>query len=210
MKSIYLLIPLLLLLTGCDNGESSTSDYEETKKMVIDMMQTDAGKEAIQQVMLDKTVQNELIMSQEAIDQTIKETLTSDEAKAFWKKAFKDPEFTASYAKGLEDEHKEILKSLMTDADYRSLLLEVLQEPKMEKELIKLIKSNDVRKELKETIIETVDSPLVLEKLQTILTESKPSDDSDEAEKTSQTQTGGTGGDSSGDSSEESSSDSEE
>ena len=37
-------------------------DYEETKKMVVDILKTDDGKKAIQQVMSDEKMKSELIM----------------------------------------------------------------------------------------------------------------------------------------------------
>ena len=69
----------------------------------------------------------------------------------------------------------------------------------MDKQIAEVMKSNEVREELKNTIIKTFNSPLVQEKLQTIL--SQPSQSSDSKEKgsgeSSQTDTG-SGGEESG------------
>ena len=204
-KYFSIFILSVLVLVGCsDNGSTErTSDYEETKKMVVDIMKTDEGKKAIEEVLSEDTVKDTIIMNQETVTSTIEKNLTSDKALAFWEKAFKDPKFAASYAKSLEDEHKKVLKALMKDADYRSLLMEVLQDPEMDKELTKVIKSNDVREEMKKLIIETVDSPLVQKKLQNIIlqaAEKLPAKSSDQKGGESQTSTGsgGSGGGGSG------------
>ena len=59
-------------------------------------------------------------MNQDIIKKTVEETLTSDKGKQFWEKAFKDPKFTAAYAKALKTEHKRLMKELTKDAAYRA------------------------------------------------------------------------------------------
>ena len=193
---------LLIILTACSNENTASiknSDYEETKHLVIDMLKTDDGKATLAEIFADEDMKKHLIMEQSIIKSAIEENLTSDQAMSFWKKAFQDPSFAATYAKSLEDAHKQLIKDLMQDADYRKLLIGVLEDPKMEKHIVEVIKSNEVREELKNTIIETFSSPLVQEKLQTIL--SQPSQSSTPTEKgageSSQTDTG-SGGEESG------------
>ena len=78
---------------------SEEMDYEKTKKMVVDILKTDDGKKAIQDVLSDEGIKSELIMNQDIVTKTVEETLASDKGKKFWEKAFKDPKFTAAYAK---------------------------------------------------------------------------------------------------------------
>ncbi|MFJ7640745.1 spore germination lipoprotein GerD [Peribacillus sp. NPDC097206] len=162
------LASFLFFCTGCSqNGTSEGKmDYEETKKMVVDILKTDEGKKAIQDTIADDKTKTELIMNSDIIKKSIEETVTSDKGKEFWKKAFKDPEFTAAYAKALKEEHKRLLKDLMKDPQYRGMLIEVLQEPDLEKEMNKLLKTKEMRAVYKKTIIETMESPLVQAKMQ--------------------------------------------
>ncbi|WP_240473290.1 hypothetical protein [Oceanobacillus caeni] len=46
----------LLFLTACGGGNASTkdSDYDQTKKMVIDILQTDEGKKALTDTLSDE------------------------------------------------------------------------------------------------------------------------------------------------------------
>lgn len=201
MKSKITLITLifLLFLTSCSKDDKATDelDYEETKKMVVDILKTDVGKKAIKEIISDDTVKGELVMDQQTVTKSIENNLTTDKAKEFWKKAFKDPKFAASYAKSLEDEHKKVLKDLMKDPDYLAMIMNTWQDPEMEKEIAKVIKSKKVRDELKKTTLETIESPLVLEKIQDILlkaAEELPAKSKSKKGGESQTDTSSSGG----------------
>ncbi|WP_163102777.1 spore germination lipoprotein GerD [Peribacillus alkalitolerans] len=162
---------LIFILAGCNQQEAGAgkADYEETKKMVVDILKTDDGKKAIQEVMSDDKMKSQLIMDQAVVSDTIEKTVISEKGKDFWKKTFKDPKFASSYAKSMEEEHKKLLKELMKDPAYRATLNEILMDKEMQKEISKVVKSNEVREEMKKTMIETFSSPLFQAKIQGIL-----------------------------------------
>ncbi|WP_042353131.1 spore germination lipoprotein GerD [Bacillus massiliigorillae] len=195
----FLTLLMFYVLVGCAQKEASTekTNYEETKKMVVDILKTDEGKKAIQEIMTDDKTKQNLVMDQATVTQAIEKNLTSDKAKKFWEKAFKDPKFAAAYAKSLEEEHKKLLKDLMKDPDYVSKVMEIWQDPEMQKELTKILKSKKVTEEFKKSIIETVDSPLVKAKLQDILlkaAEELPAETEKKKGGSSQTDTSSSGG----------------
>ncbi|WP_050613679.1 spore germination lipoprotein GerD [Bacillus testis] len=162
---------LALLLTGCSKNSADYEkvDYEETKKMVVDILKTDDGKKAIQEVLSSDQVKNEMVMDQKTVKDAIEQNLTSDKAKQFWEKLFKDPKFVSKYAKSLETEHKKVLKDLMKDPDYQKLILQALKDPEMQKEILNQLKSKSMREEIKKVLLETMDSPLVKVKLEELL-----------------------------------------
>ncbi|WAA09390.1 spore germination lipoprotein GerD [Fervidibacillus albus] len=185
------LLHLLLLLTipfiaSCStvDGESKTT-YDETKDMVVDILKTDDGKNALKEVLADDELKQELVLDSAIVTQSIEETLVSDQGKEFWKKSFEDPEFVKSFAESMEDENKNLLKTLMSDPEYRAMLIEVLKDPELEKEVVDLLKSQEYRDHLKDVITETLESPLYQAKIEEILlkaasekTESEEGDDS--------------------------------
>lgn len=202
-KTAFFMLFILLLLSSCSQKEAATEklDYEETKKMVVDILKTDDGKKAIEELMSDETLKSKLVMDQTIVKETIEKNLTTDTAKKFWKKTFKDPKFASEYAKALEDEHKKLLKDLMKDPTYMGAIMDIWKDPEMEKELVKVMKSKKMREELKKTTIETIDSPLVKAKLQDILikaAEELPSESKDQQGGSSQTDTSGSQGGSGG------------
>ncbi|MFJ8247785.1 spore germination lipoprotein GerD [Peribacillus asahii] len=158
----FLLISLFIICTGCNQeGTNEKVDYEETKKMVVDILKTDDGKKALQEVLKDESMKNEIIMNNDTVTKAIESTLISDKGKEFWKRAFEDNEFTKAYAKALRSEHKKVLKELAKDPAYRTLLTDTMQEPDIQKEITNILKQNEMRKIYKQLIVETGESPLV-------------------------------------------------
>lgn len=160
----------ILLMGGCGQVEmEAKADYDETKKMVVDILKTDDGKKALQEVLSDDSMKEKIIMDQQVVTETIQTTLTSDKSAEFWKKSFEDPKFAETMAKSMKDEHAELLKSLMKDPEYKGMLLEVIKDPEVEKEVTDILKSKEYREHLQKVITETFESPLFQAKIQDIL-----------------------------------------
>ncbi|WP_428910426.1 spore germination lipoprotein GerD [Niallia sp. Krafla_26] len=158
------------ITTSCGQQEVSRElDYEETKKMVVDILKTDEGKKAIQDVMSDEKLRQQLIMDQTVVTDTIQATLTSEKGTEFWKKNFEDPSFAEKMAQSMQQEHERLLKSLMNDPEYRAKLLEVMKDPELVHDLTNVLKSNEYRDHLKSVISETLESPLYQTKIQELL-----------------------------------------
>lgn len=167
--------PLLLLifvtLSSCAPQESSPAppDYDQIKKMVVDILKTDEGKKAIQDVMTEDKVKQQLIMDQTVVKQTIEQVLTSKKGMEFWKKAFEDPKFAESFAKSLKTEQEKTIKALMKDPEYQGMMMDILKSPEMEKASLTVLKSKEFRGHLQKVMTETFDSPLFKAKIQDIL-----------------------------------------
>lgn len=162
----------MMFLTSCSSNESSSGgqvDYDQTKKMVVDILKTDDGKKAIQDVMSDDKMKQKLVMDQKVVSDTIQQTLTSDKATDFWKKTFSDPKFAQGVAKNMRSENEKLLKELMNDPEYRGMMIEVFKEPEIQKELADALKSKEYRAHLQQVISETIESPLFKVKMQELL-----------------------------------------
>ncbi len=171
-KKILLLFVCSLFLASCAGGGEQGSkqvDYEETKKMVVDILKTDDGKKALQDVMADDKMKQSLIMDQAIVTETIQKTLTSEEGAAFWKKTFEDPKFAETFAKSMKTEHEKIIKGLMKDPEYQKMMLELLQNPEIEKQVLTVLKGTEYRAHLQGVITETFESPLFKAKLVDVL-----------------------------------------
>ncbi|NQD66237.1 spore gernimation protein GerD [Bacillus haikouensis] len=171
-KYSFLFLLAIFLLTACGGGGdtgSSKMDYEETKKMVVDILKTDDGKKAIQEVMADDKMKSELIMDQKVVKDTISKTLTSDKGTEFWKKSFEDPKFAESMAKSMKDGNEKLLKDLMKDPEYQGMMMDLMKDPEYQKELTEALKSKEYREHLQKVVLETFESPLFKAKIQDIL-----------------------------------------
>lgn len=162
---------IIIMIAGCGQGEagSNNMDYEQTKKMIVDILKTDDGKKAIQELMEDDKMKQKLVMDQAVVSETIEKTLTSDKGTEFWKKSFEDPKFAESIAKSMKKENEQLLKNLMKDPEYRGMMIEVLKDPELEKEVTNVLKSKEYREHLQSVITETFESPLFKAKIQEIL-----------------------------------------
>ncbi|MCU9615179.1 spore germination lipoprotein GerD [Caldibacillus lycopersici] len=174
MKKKSLIVLLLFCLTIFANGCSTQNnaaevDYDETKKMVVDILKTDDGKKALKEVLADEELKQELVMDNTVVADSIAKTLVSDKGKEFWKTSFEDPDFVKAYAESMKTENENLLKGLIKDPEYRTMLVEVLHDPELETELSDLLKSTDYRKHLQSVITETIESPLYQAKIQEIL-----------------------------------------
>jgi spore germination protein D len=185
----------LFILPSCAPAEQEGErmDYDQTKKMVVDILKTDEGKKAIEQVMNEEEIKQKLIMDQAIVKETIQNTLTSEKGSEFWKKIFEDPKFAESFAKSIQKEQEKIIKQLMKDPDFQKSLIEILQNPEMEKQMLTVLKSQEYRSHLQKIMTETFESPLYKAKIQDLLLKAAEEVDQGQKEK-KEGEEGGEGG----------------
>lgn len=176
---------ILILFTGCgaNNAAKQDIDYDQTKNMVVDILQTEDGKKALQEIIADDKMKQHLVMESEVVKAAITEALVSEQGAKMWQNLFEDPTFVESFTKSMEDEQKKLFKSLMNDSEFQKQMLELLQDPEMSKQTLTVIKSQEFRKHLEETIQQTLETPTFQAKMQDVLLKA--------AEKQQQSQKGG-------------------
>ncbi|RAK16780.1 spore germination protein D [Anoxybacillus vitaminiphilus] len=194
-----LLLNYFLLLSACAPQEPSPPppDYDQTKKMIVDILKTDEGKKAIKEIMKDEKVKQELIMDQAVVKQTVEQALTSKKGADFWKKMFEDPKFAESFAQSLKTEQEKMLKALMKDPEYQAMIIDILKNPEVEKSMITVLKSKEFRTHLQQVMTETFESPLFKAKIQDLLI--KAAEDMQGTKKKDEEQEGEEGGEGSED-----------
>lgn len=188
----------VIVLSACNGGNVSgkEADYETTKKMVVDILQTEDGKKAIKEILSDKKMKQELVIQSDTVKKALNEVLTSEKAKDMWTKLFEDPKFVKAYAKAMADEHKKLMKELMKDPDFQKQMLELMQNPQIKKQMLTVMKGQKFRKHLEKTIKETLQSPLFQAKMTEILLKAAE-DQSKQGKKSQSGQTGQSSGSSS-------------
>lgn len=163
LKSFYKLLLLIgiVLLASCAAVEEQGNqpDYESTKKMMVDMLKTDEGKQAIQEILKDDEVKQELVMDQAFVKETIQQVLTSEQGKEFWQGVMEDPEFAKAFAESMQEENQKILKSLMKDPEYQGMMMDILQDPEMEEAALDLMKSKEYRQQVINIMSDAFESP---------------------------------------------------
>jgi len=184
-RAILLGLFAIFILTGCLNETSSKKelDYDQTKKMVVDILQTDEGKKVLQEIITDDKMKQHLIMDSDVVEQSIKDTFESKESANMWKELFEDPAFVESYQKSMNDEQKKLFKSLMHDATFQNQMLDLLQNPEITNQMLIVLKGQQFREHLEKTIQETIETPLFQSKIQHLLLEAAKKQQTEEDKK---------------------------
>lgn len=153
---------LLLLLSACSlENNDKPMNYEETKDMVTDILQTEDGKKVVKEILQDDKVRADLIIESDEVKNTIEKAFQSKEGKEMWKNLFSDPTFVESFQAAFAEEQMNLFKNLMNDASFQAQLLDLLQNPEMEKQMTTVLKSQEIRAHLEKVIEETFQNPTV-------------------------------------------------
>ncbi|WP_217588845.1 spore germination lipoprotein GerD [Lentibacillus saliphilus] len=171
MHPAILLVCLFVFLAACSNegAGGKDADYETTKKMVVDILQTEDGKKALSDILSDEKMKEQLVINSDIVKKSINETLASDKGTDMWKKLFEDPKFVKKFSESMSEEQKQLMKDLMKDAEFQKQMLDILKDPKMTEQFIIVLKSQEFRAHLEETIQQTLETPTFQAKIQDIL-----------------------------------------
>ncbi|HET7629026.1 MAG TPA: spore germination lipoprotein GerD [Bacillales bacterium] len=165
---------LFLIPSGCSGAATNAQggnqmDYQETKRMMVDLLKTDEGKQAIRDVLSDPGMRAQLLMDREFVKKTIEDTFTSDEGKKYLKKLLKDPKFSKQLATTMMKQNKQMLMDLMQDPKYQDMMMTILQSPEMDQQFLQLMKSQKYRKQMQKEIAQSFQSPLFQARIASIL-----------------------------------------
>ncbi|MUV38131.1 Spore germination protein GerD [Lentibacillus sp. JNUCC-1] len=169
IMSLSLLSIIVISACGGEGESAKEADYETTKKMVVDILQTEDGKKALNEILSDEKMKQHLVMESDMVKNAINESMASEKGAEMWKKLFEDPEFVKKYAESMSKEQKELMKALMQDAEFQKQMLEILKDPKMTEQYLTVIKSQEFSAHLEETIQKTLETPTFQAKMQDIL-----------------------------------------
>ncbi|WP_232699832.1 spore germination lipoprotein GerD [Brevibacillus daliensis] len=170
-----ILMTFVLLISGCTGTSSSTEsqpDYKSTKTMVVDILQTEDAKKAVENMMKDENFQKKLALTPDMVRTTLIQSIAKPNNPQI-KEAFKDPTFTSTLAKSMKDENKKLLKDLMKDPEYQQMMISILKDPEFEKSLLDLMKTSAYRKQTMQIMKDTLESPLFQAEMLKLMTKAQ-------------------------------------
>lgn len=194
LLSVICIVTIVILASCGNNTATKDLDYDQTKKMVVDILQTEEGKKALQEIIADDKMKQHLIMESDVVKESITEALVSEKGAEMWQKLFEDPSFVESFNKSIADEQKKLFKSLMHDAEFQKQMLDLLQNPEISNQTLSLMKSQQFRGHLEETIQQTLETPLFQAKIQQLLLKAAEKKQQTEGEQGGSGQGSGGGG----------------
>lgn len=169
MKKLLAVFLIPFFLAGCGGAQQGSPGYDDIKKMMTDAIQTEDGKKALRKLMSDPEFRELLVLEQPEVKQSIENVLLSKEGEKFWHNAFEDPKFTESVAKSMKKQQADIMKDLMGDASFQKEMEKFFGQPDMMKQMEKILHSSEMKKEMEKAIEETIDSPLLQAKWQSLI-----------------------------------------
>lgn len=169
LNRLSTILLVVLLLASCSDAPSANLSYEEVKKMVIDSIQTEDGKNALRTLLQDPSFKELVILEHDEVQTAISTTLLSKDGEEFWKATFQDPKFKEELAKSMKEQQTEIMKVLIKDSSYQDDLIAFFSQPDMQKELETILKSAKLRKQMEEIVMETIEDPLLQTKWQELI-----------------------------------------
>ncbi len=156
---------LMLLVSGCESAGSEPPSYQENKKMVLDMLKTDDGKETLQEILSEKELRASIVLDEPAVRQTIVRTLTTEQGKKLWKELLDDPDFSDKLARTMEKENEKLLMRLMKDPGYQQMMMDILKAPNLQEQYLSLLKTKSFREQIARSINEAITGPVFKKEL---------------------------------------------
>ncbi|NHN35176.1 spore germination lipoprotein GerD [Paenibacillus agricola] len=162
------LIGLLLSSCGSDTSSSQSQNggYKDTKTMVMDILKTEDGQQAILAASLKAAAKDEgqlkllSVGDTQQMQMAVKDVLTDTSNNKFLQTVITDPKFAGEFAKAIQKEMKQLQKDLMKDPEYQQALIGTMNNPDFEKMLLDTMKSTAYRQQTKTVIQESMQSPL--------------------------------------------------
>src|SRR5699024_6552163 len=96
---------LFLFLTACSlEGNGKESNYEQTKEIVTDVLQTEDGKKVVKDLLQEESMKQQVIIDSEEVKTTLEKALKSKDSKAMWKQLFAVTEYVLTYSVSFDAE----------------------------------------------------------------------------------------------------------
>jgi spore germination protein D len=163
--ALALALVLLLMQAGCGGGQQSGGmmSYEETKSMVLDILQSEDGRKAVLQASGGGTGTGIKMLSEDQhleLMTTVKDVLTDEEYAKKIREIMLEPKFAGEFAKVIMKEDKQLHKDLMKDPEYQTMLMEAFKNKETEKMILDVLKGPEYRKYAMTIFHETLQNPL--------------------------------------------------
>jgi len=157
---------LVLFLAACSPGGGGGSgqaqgkpDYKELKQMVVDILQTEDGKNAIRDVLKDPEFRRQIVVNDEMVRSTVERTLTDPKNQTQFSEMLKDPRVAGAFAKAFQREQRQLQKDLMNDPEYLNAWKNALRDPAFQKIFLELMNTPQFRQHLMGVMKDALQSP---------------------------------------------------
>ncbi|THF79178.1 spore germination lipoprotein GerD [Cohnella fermenti] len=171
-------IGMALALSGCGPESSSSNEqmsYKDVKSMVIDILGSTEAQEALEKASTAKYGASGLHMQsltpqdQEEVRTAVKDILTSPEYDKILQGIMTDTKFAGEFAKAVSKDNKTLQKELLKDPSYQKELVNILKSQDMQTVMFQAMKTTEYRTQMMSAVQEAVQNPIFKLELMKIL-----------------------------------------
>lgn len=163
-ERILLVVLCFAFVAGCGQTADQPS-YKDQKKMVMDILKSDDGKQAVREMLEDKELRRALVFDEAAVRKAILESMTTQEGKKLWQDLLSDPDFSMQLAEVMQDNNEKLLKRLMKDPQYQEMMMDIIKAPELQNQYLDLLKTQPFREQLEQNVTEMLDGPAFRKKI---------------------------------------------
>lgn len=153
------------LVTGCGQGMSgadvsqSQPDYSTTKQMVVDILHSPDGKNAIKSLLQDPQFRQDMAVSNADVAKGVEAALQTKQTQNLLAEQMKDPKFAAAFAKAVQPELMDMQKQLLKDPQYTKDLMVIMKSPQYTQHINELIQTPEVRGQIMKVMTDALSTP---------------------------------------------------
>lgn len=164
-KNWIIVVAVAALSVGCGQGATgadvsgSQPNYTTTKQMVLDILKSPDGKNAVQSMLQDPSFREQMAVSQNDITKAVQKSLESKQNKDLLAKQIQNPKFAAAFAKALQPQLIDMQKQLLKDPQYTKDLMVILKSPDYTKHVNELLQTPQVRGQIMKVMSDALNTP---------------------------------------------------
>ncbi|MFC7750042.1 spore germination lipoprotein GerD [Paenibacillus thermoaerophilus] len=168
LKRLAPVVLTSLMLASCATGGGGDSSgqmpYKDIKSMVLDIIQSQDGQQAIMKAATEQKQDPTLRLLStgegQQIQLAVKEILTTDTTEKLLQKTMTDPRFAGEFAKVMNNDIKAIQKELLKDPEFQKSYMQSMQNPEFEMMLLQTMRAPQFKQQIHLQIQEAMQNPL--------------------------------------------------
>src|SRR5699024_4615631 len=121
---LIMMITLILASCGDSSNMNKKADYDQTKEMVVVILQTDEGKKKLREIINEDKMKQQHIIDYDEVKEDITDAMVSEEGKEIWKELLDEPAFATSIMSATKEGQEKLFKHLMNDPSFEKKMME--------------------------------------------------------------------------------------
>jgi spore germination protein D len=157
-----LLSVVVIGVGGCNSNTQeadSGQNANDTKSMVLDILHTKEGMVALQDIVRDPRLKQSLTITKQDVETATIKALSDSQQNMNLMEQMKNPRFNATVTKAYRKDNEQVMKTLMQDPEYQTMMISMLKSPQFQLLLFDLMKTPEYRKQAVSIMAQAMENP---------------------------------------------------